>query len=394
MQTIVIYMGADNEVERKGFQIMGACFSKAGYHVEMVDFRNENHEIMERLRKIDWENVYFSLDVNGLATQIPLTNGKYLYEMLDFLHISLLTDAPYNPYTSMMRFPCRKQAVLYLDLTHRFCIDEMYSHKYLAKMFMPWGGYSDHTFEEIISAKRDLEVVYCATYGFENRRTWHDFPIANEIIKILDDIADYLEAYPESVYRAAQIVLQQRGMEDGFFLRKIQPFFQFLFMYIKVRRRMRSLELALKNDLRIDVFGAGWENAPFADQLTLHGRVDYDTTLELFARAKIVYQDMAEFNHGGHDRVFTAMLNGAVVVSEYSSYLAQEFNDGEDIFFYDWQNGEQQIRVIHELLADEPKRLSAAVSAYSKADKRHRWENRAQQILQFAALHESKPINK
>lgn len=57
------------------------------------------------------------------------------------------------------------------------------------------------------------------------------------------------------------------------------------------------------------------------------------------------------------------------------------FTDGQDLFMYDWQNGEKQVGVIHELLHDNCRRLSVALSAYGKADKNHRWKNRVQQIL-------------
>ena len=76
------------------------------------------------------------------------------------------------------------------------------------------------------------------------------------------------------------------------------------------------------------------------------------------------------------------MLNGAVVVTEYSSYLDEEFIDGQDLYMFDWQHGNEQVQVIRDLLADEPRRLSVALNAYSKADKRHRWSNRAERILE------------
>ena len=143
------------------------------------------------------------------------------------------------------------------------------------------------------------------------------------------------------------------------------------------------IEAAKKmNDIPVDVFGNGWDIVPFAGKLKLHGPVSYEQSLEIASQAKIIFQDQADFNHGAHDRVFTGMLNGAVVVSEFSHYLAEEFEAGRDLFMFDWQNGDQQVQVNHELLADESKRLSVAVSAYGKAVRRHRWANRAERILE------------
>ena len=41
---------------------------------------------------------------------------------------------------------------------------------------------------------------------------------------------------------------------------------------------------------------------------------------------------------------------------------------------------------IKELINDESKRLSAAVSAYGKVNERHRWINRAQSIVEVIAI--------
>ena len=125
---------------------------------------------------------------------------------------------------------------------------------------------------------------------------------------------------------------------------------------------------------------------PFANKLNIHGAVSYDTVLDAFSRTKIVVQDQAEFNNGGHDRVFTAMLNGAVVVSEYSSYLDKEFDDGSEIYLFDWKNIGQQMNVVDVLLVDESKRLASAIRAYGKAKAKHRWENRAQRVLEMMSL--------
>ena len=84
--------------------------------------------------------------------------------------------------------------------------------------------------------------------------------------------------------------------------------------------------------------------------------------------------------------IFTGMLNGAVVVSEYSSYLDETFVNNQDLFMYDWQNTEQQMEVIEKLISDEDYRLSIAQNAYNKAIREHTWESRANQILEAVCI--------
>lgn len=166
-------------------------------------------------------------------------------------------------------------------------------------------------------------------------------------------------------------------------------FYYMMLRYVKAVRRVKSIELLIKNDIKVDIFGAGWENIPIvntSNNVTLHNGTSYQEALDLMGQAKIVYQDQALFNNGAHDRIFSAMLNGAVIVSEYSAYLDEEFENGKDIFLYDWKNGLNQVNVISELLNDESKRLSVAISAYGKVSQKHRWANRAASIVETVDL--------
>ena len=94
----------------------------------------------------------------------------------------------------------------------------------------------------------------------------------------------------------------------------------------------------------------------------------------------------AMFNDGAHDRVFTGMLNGAVVVSEYSSYLDELFENQSDLFMFDWQNTKEQMEVIFRLLGDEHYRMDIARNAYGKVVKSQTWENRSERILEAVEL--------
>ena len=137
------------------------------------------------------------------------------------------------------------------------------------------------------------------------------------------------------------------GFEGEAYLRKMLPYCWDLLLYIKTWRRVKGLELLVRNDIAVDVFAAGWEAVPFADKLRLHGGVSYEESLQICAQSKILFQDQGEFNYGANDRTFNAMLNGAVLVTEYSRYLDENFINGQDLFMYNWQQGEKQLRVIH-----------------------------------------------
>ena len=308
------------------------------------------------------------------------------YKEYDVPHVSIMLDTPYNKAVSGFDDYCPKHIVTLLDKTAEEYVRLVYPDKAGQAIFLPLAGMESDNAEDVFARERCYDVVVSAStssFGLGIReRQWHSNGTNIRVAKILDDTADYLEVNAEGVFAALKYVLQARGLQGDEYLRRMLPYCWDLLLYIKSYRRLKAVELLARNDIPVDVFGNGWDIVPFAGKLKLHGPVSYEQSLEIASQAKIIFQDQAEFNHGAHDRVFTGMLNGAVVVSEFSHYLAEEFEAGRDLFMFDWQNGDKQVQVIHELLADESKRLSVAVSAYGKAVRRHRWANRAERILE------------
>lgn len=219
------------------------------------------------------------------------------------------------------------------------------------------------------------------------QREWHSK--ADRVTSVLlDNIADYMEKHPVNIYSAAKIVFEDMSLNTEIMLPLLKEHLWSLLEYIKIYRRIKSVGFLVDNGIRPDVFGGGWEDVSYADKLNIHGYVTYPESIEVISKAKVLFQDQAEFNDGAHDRVFTAMLNGTVVVSEYSKYLNNEFENSKDIFLYDWKNGYGQVQIINTLLKNESKRISVVKNAYKKANNSHRWINRAQSIIEAVVLYD------
>lgn len=368
-------------------------FSAIGKDVINIDLEN-NSEIQTAYDMMLSGKVEFSVGLNASVAAILKSNQKCIYEDLDVPYVSVLLDAPYNTSTGNLGFECKKHFVCLLDKSHLGVIKKLYQYKnFYGEMFLPLGGIPGGNEDEVFSRERPYDVVVSAA-SFSNGnpvRFWHEDIADKKFVRILDDVADYLLSEPVSVAQGFQYVLNERGLYDEVFMNAMQLYYFKVFRYIKMVRRAKSIELLMKNDICVDIFGDGWENIPIVRDniggcVRLHKGTSYQEALDLMAQAKIVFQDQAEFNNGAHDRVFSAMLSGAVVVSEYSSYLDKEFVNGKEIFMYDWKNGFSQVNVINELISDESKRLSAAISAYGKANGCHRWVNRAQSIAEAMAI--------
>ena len=89
----------------------------------------------------------------------------------------------------------------------------------------------------------------------------------------------------------------------------------------------------------------------------------YEVITELVSKAKIVVNASPNFNQGSHERVFTAMLNNAVVFSDKSSYYDEFYEDGKNILYYSMKTLDQDIEKLKSLTNE--KLFEISNSAYS-----------------------------
>lgn len=368
---------------------LGDAFCQLGYDVIYADM-NDLDQIETAINMLMRNEIFFSVAMNANMLEIYGSDKPiYLYNYVDTCHISLLQDAPYSVKIGNICIPARNHVICYLDRSHQQMMDLLQlATSNSKKLFLPMPGCinSNRSLEDIIHQEKKYDVVVCAgLWNGKPQREWHDK--ADRVTSVLlDNIADYMEKYPVNIYTAAQTVFGEMGLNIEIMLPLLKEYLWLLLEYIKVYRRINSVRYLVDYGIRPDVFGGGWENVPYADKLNIHGYITYPESIEVISKSKVLFQDQAEFNDGAHDRVFTAMLNGTVVVSEYSKYLAEEFEDGKDIFLYNWKNGSNQVQMINELLKNESVRIYAVKSAYEKANNSHRWKNRARSILEAVFL--------
>ena len=331
--------------------------------------------------------VLFSIGINDTMLRIYGSDKPtYVYDYLDTVHVSLLQDAPYSVKIGDIYAPARNHLICYLDRSHANMMKLLnLATDTSTKCFLPMAGDISNfgVKKEDYREDKIYDVVFCAgLWSGSPLRSWHNE--ADKVVSsILDSIADYMEIYPVSIYVAAKQVFTELNLDMEIMMPTLGQYMWPLLEYIKTYRRIKAMSFLVDNNIRVDVFGSGWENVSYANKLNLHGQVSYYESVQAIRKSKILFQDQAEFNDGAHDRVFTAMLNSTVVVSEYSKYLDEIFYRNKEIFFYDWKNGIQQVKIIGELLNDNDKRLKVAKNAYKKAVRNHQWINRAEIIVDF-----------
>ena len=136
--------------------------------------------------------------------------------------------------------------------------------------------------------------------------------------------------------------------------------------------------------LNLEIYGDYWddEGEVYAEGIRLHERISARDCNALMAKAKFALNAMPWFRDGSHERVFNAMCNGAIPVTDDSVYFREIFHDGKEVLFYDRKNPEAVTERIRYLLAHPEEAVRIAENGKQYAEKHGTWEVRLQEILQ------------
>lgn len=143
---------------------------------------------------------------------------------------------------------------------------------------------------------------------------------------------------------------------------------------------MRELD---KLGIIVDVFGKNWddEEYQYSSNIRLHDRVTSRECNYMAGDAKICLNFMPWFKEGATERVYNAMLNKAVCVSDKSSVLENIFTDGKDIVFFDLSNPLQMAYDVKFLLEHPEVAEHIANNGYKIAMEKCTWECRLLDII-------------
>lgn len=114
-------------------------------------------------------------------------------------------------------------------------------------------------------------------------------------------------------------------------------------------------------------------------RLILHGPADTAGCLRAMGDAKISLNIMPWFKEGAHDRVYSGMLSGSVVLSDRSRYMDETIKEG--VCFFDLKEPESLLRKTDEILNQEERSRKIAQEGRAYAEKQHTWEERTNVLI-------------
>lgn len=308
-------------------------------------------------------------------------SGRFLHDKIIGPKFNLILDHPIWLKNQLMHVP-DSYYVLTHDRNYADFIRRYYPQVAGTFLFPPGGcAWSDQK----PAPERCYDVVFIGTYGdyrskcevmHQSRREVR-FLANHFLFHMRTNTEDTAEAAFYRALRDYELTYTDAEFLDVFF--EFRSVIQCVMYYY----REKVIRTLLEQGIAVDVWGTSWRNAPFADHpyLTIHEDVTPKESLMVLAKAKIGLNIMAWHKGGFTERMANTMMQGAVLVTDRTSYQEYGLTAGRECVMFSLRELKHLPGQIREFLTDEKRRTAIAEAGRQYAQAHHSWDSRARQLL-------------
>lgn len=386
MKKILFFEG---DIETQGYfsvQIAHAM-KKLGHDVFIFDISKPwvNTETFFRNFFEKGNTVLINFNFHGMSGEDYFIdeNGISMWEDLDIPSFNIVVDHPMYYHHFIEKVPPNY---------HQICIDrnhEKYMKRFFPNIdiapFLPLGGtelYPQKTKVTVSCRRYDVTMVgnYCTPDAFEKYITRIDDEYTAFYYGLIDELL--AEPYKTVEEVVEKHILDECGEVSEEELKKVMASMTFIDLYVRYKLRGEVVKGLVDSGIKVHVFGDGWQKLECKkpDNLILRNSLDSEGCLKKLCQTKISLNVMPWFKDGAHDRIFNSMLNGAVCLTDSSTYLDEILHDTKDCCIYRLDRIKELPDIAYSLLKDEDRMQSIADAGYQMALKEHTWEERAKKL--------------
>ncbi|MCR5119041.1 MAG: hypothetical protein K6B44_05415 [Lachnospiraceae bacterium] len=353
---------------------LAAAFERAGIKTAFFDItpwlsKEPDEEALRPVLNGGYDAV---LAVNAVGQEAYTYDNRNIYDIMDVPFYNYILDHPFVHHVDLKRGP-KKYRVICMDRHHADFIKRCFPNIEKA-YFQPLGGIgadpAELLFEDFTA--REYGLVYTGTR------------------MRLDEMEKQIAEYPPAIRRLSlsciEYMLDNRGLSPEEALENVlgsmgireipgEDFLNYSVVtaianrYLCAYVREEAVRYLLASDAAVDIFGNGWEDIAeeAGSNAVFHEAVDYRKTAEIYKRSKLVLNVMPFFRDGSHDRIPTALMCGAGVISDHSAYLDETMND--KIFFFDIEKPGELPERVKNIMSDERALFERVKAGKAYADK-------------------------
>lgn len=365
---------------------LGRTLAELGYEVFYFD-QCASYDSLSKLLSFAEPNVTAAVSFNfdGCSGEDYFidSQGIHLFEAREIPVVNVVVDHPFYYHKFFPSLPDRYIHIS-IDREH-----EAYMKQYFPEIrrgpFLPLAGTSLWDARTLPSwEERPMDLIFTGNYTPPSQFDPVITRLGDEYTEFYRNmIRDFMEhphlGMDQGIRRHLLAEVEDID-EEG--VKTAMPNMIMIDLYVRHYFRGKVVETLVDAGLKVHCVGAGWERLEcrHPENLVLVGKADSLGCLQQLSRAKISLNVMPWFKDGAHDRVFNSMLNGAVCFTDWSRYMTEVLEDGEDLFFYELNELEQLPEKLHMLLSDRTHWEIIQKKGYETAVNAHTWAHRARRL--------------
>ena len=384
----------ENAVETLGYfsRQLAVTFEKIGYRTFFVD-HNELDASMKHLKRFvkPGNTAVLTFNFIGLSEEDYCleTDGRSFWETRNLPCYCIMVDHPLYYF---------KQLTKGIANLVTFCVDRQhveYMHRFypgIPCFFLPLAGNvlldAASGDLEIPYQERTYDVAFIGNHVFLPSMREQLKSQTQEYIDFYNEILNELKEHPNlpvdaSMERFIRREIPQVTDEE---IASSQHGMLFLELYIRTYYREKVVRQLVDNGIKVYAFGKQWEhlNCEHPENLIAGGRMMTSREcVNVLRNSKIALNVMPWFKDGAHDRIFTAMLSGAVALTDDSIYLNEILTEGKNAMFYYLDRLAELPERVNGLLNQPQKAMEMVEESYLFASRFHTWEQRALELHEY-----------
>lgn len=388
MRIVLFY----TEVESFNFfsNVLSQELQKRGHEIFILDLLNppaENPHSYVRFSQFASAKVDAAVSFDGLGIKDDLLIG--IWNAYQTVVVDIFMDPPLRFHTAMEKHP-QNYLMFCCDWDHVEYVKKYFSQSVPCVGFMPHVGVMpDQNIPVIPYAQKKYDVLFSGTYySPENRLSQ-----VEEMVEKGTAVYDFYQILFECLVEDSRLTIEQgafRTIErmglpvDQDMLKSLMRCAEPVDWAIRMYQRGRVVEVLAESGVELYLLGRGWENHCSAKYPNVHridDRIPYADTLAYMADARLNLNVFPWFKSGTHDRIFNALLQHSLPLTDSSRWVDENFTNGEDIALYDLEYLEKLPEIVGELLRDTERAERMIQKGYEKTAKNLTWSNCADWIL-------------
>lgn len=381
MNRLIFFDGVDHTLTQFTEELVKAAQAR-GIPYLLLHTEEGREALIRRIGAFAMEGPCAAVIFNNIYLPLPGDDCS-LWERLKIPVYNILMDHPRN-YAKYLDKPLPTMHVLTVDRRHDLFIRKYYPNVRKTG-FLPHGGTvpAKDPFGSKPFPERQIDVLLLS--GQLPEPTWPAITFMTDGgQRFYEKTTEMMLTRPQlETEEAAYLAAEELGL--GLTGAQWKEIFENDILACERETRRQYKEAIIRclsaAGLSVHLYGARWEWAASLPGMHVHPPVPVWDCFPLLADAKIALNVMPWFKDGGHDRIYSGMLHGAVCVTDPSIFLKEHYTHGRDILFYELTELSSLPEQIRWLLDHPSEAEGIARAGQEKAAREDTWENRLDALL-------------